>query len=74
MAEALLVLGVPTLVEAIHVQLSHERGKVVVLEVLGEDFLCEVIRLVHYESCSLRVPKHIVLVGRVLKIEKTHTL
>ena len=73
-AEALLVLRVTALVEAVHVQLAHEGGEIVVLEVFGEDLLSEVIRLVHYESRALGIPKHKVLVGWVLHTNtNTHT-
>jgi len=43
MGEALLVSGVAALDKTIHVELSHEGGKVVVFKVLREDFFCEFI-------------------------------
>lgn len=56
MAEAVLVRVVAGLVEVVHVQLSHERGEIVVLEEFWKDLLCEFIRLANYEAVARLVP------------------
>jgi len=43
MLEALLVLFISRLVEVVHIQLSHKRTEVVMLEVFREDVLCECV-------------------------------
>jgi hypothetical protein len=55
-AEALLVRAVPCLVEVVHVELADKGGKVVVLEVPGEDLVGELSWLLHNEAVSFSVP------------------
>lgn len=71
--EALPILGVPCLVEVVHVQLAHEAAEVVVLEVLGQHGRCEFICVFHDEAVALLVPKDSLIVGRVLQ-SKTESL
>ena len=42
---AALFIIVPDFVEVVFVELTHETGKVAVLEVLGQDVLCELLVL-----------------------------
>lgn len=58
MAEAFSVLCVPRLMEIVHVELPHERGKVVVLEVAWQHFLSELIGFLYNKSSSVSVPLH----------------
>ena len=67
MLEALLIFRVTRLGEIVHVELAHDRGKVVVLEVSGEDLLSELVRPVHHEAGACRIPKDSRLVSRVLE-------
>ena len=57
-AEAVFVGVVPRLVEVVHVQFADERRKVVVLEKLGQNSLCELIWLLHNESVSALIPTY----------------
>ena len=57
-AEAVFIGVVPRLVEVVHVQLADERRKVVVLEKLGKNSLCELIGLLHNESVSALIPTY----------------
>jgi len=56
MLEVVLVDVDTCLVEVVHVQLPHEGGEVLVLEVLGQDFLRELIWSVHDETLSILTP------------------
>lgn len=66
MPEALPVLGVPCLVEIVHVQLAHEAAEVVVLKVFGQHGRCKFICVFHDEAVALLVPEDSLIVGRVL--------
>ena len=56
MCEALLVACVTRFYKIVHIQLTHKRRKVVVFEILGKYFLCELIRLVYNEAVAFMVP------------------
>ena len=44
------------LMEIVHVELAHERRKVVVFEVFREDFLSKFIDIIHDKGSSFFVP------------------
>ena len=67
MSEAVLIRVVARLVEVIHVQLSHKRREVIVLEEFGEDAFSEIIRLSHDEAIAVLVPADDTVKLRVLK-------
>jgi hypothetical protein len=54
--EAFLVASVAGLHEVVHVELPNKGGKIVVLEVLGQNLVCKLIRVVNNEPISLMVP------------------
>jgi hypothetical protein len=51
---AALFIVVPDFVKVIFVQLTHETGKVAVLEVLGQDVLCKLLVLLIVQSAKPR--------------------
>ena len=55
--KALLILGVASFGEVVHVKLPHKGREIVVLEVPGQDFLGELVGSVDDESVALRVPE-----------------
>ena len=65
-AEALLVGVVAGFMKVVHVQLAHERRKVVVLEVPRQDALGELIRLPHNEALPVLSPADYMIKRRVL--------
>ena len=69
MAEAFSVLCVPRLMEIVHVELPHERGKVVVLEVAWQHFFSELIGFLYNKSSSVSVPLHSCMVFWILSID-----
>ena len=56
MAVGVVVLVVLFLFKVVHVELSDERGKVVVFEVAWEDLLSEFSGFFDYQSCAVRRP------------------
>jgi len=54
--EHMLVGVVSGLVEVIHIELSDEGGKVVVLEEPWQNSVCKLIRLLHYEPIPTLIP------------------
>ena len=66
MLKALLVLNVSGFVEVVHVELSYETWKVIMLEVFWEDLIRKQVYLLHYESIALLVPSYDVVRERVL--------
>ena len=65
-SETLLILSVSCFIKVVHIELSHERGKVFVLKVFWKDFLGELVGPIHDKAIPLRIPKHILAVLRVL--------
>ena len=43
MSETLLILGISCFIKVVHIELTHEGGKVFVLKVFWKDFLCELV-------------------------------
>ena len=61
MTEAVFIGVIPCFMEVVHVQLSHKRRKVVVLEELREDVFCELVWLLHYEAFPVLVPANYIV-------------
>ena len=51
--------------EIIHIQLSNEASKVIVLEIFGKDFVTEFIDAFYYEAISLIIPANYVIRFRI---------
>ena len=58
-SETLLILSIPCFIKVVHIELSHERGKVFVLKVFWKDFLGELVGPIDDKAIPLRIPKHI---------------
>lgn len=56
MGEAFLIARVTCFYKVVHVQLTHERREVIVFEVLRQDFLSELVGLVHHKAVPFVVP------------------
>ena len=56
MGKTLLVTRVTCFYKVVHVQLAHERRKVIVFEVLRQNLLGELVRLIHHEAVPVVVP------------------
>ena len=67
MFEALLIFGVSSLSEIVHVELAHEGREVVVLEVSWKDLLSELVGSVDDEASAIWVPENSSLINRVLQ-------
>ena len=67
MLEALLIFGISSLSEIVHVELAHEGREVVVLEVSWKDLLSELVGSVDDEASAIWVPENSSLINRVLQ-------
>ena len=58
--------NISSFMEVIHIELSDKRRKVVMFEELRQDFVSELVGLLHDEAIALLVPAYYVVVGGVL--------
>ncbi len=58
MFEAVLIVGAFGLVEVVHVQLSDERGEVVVFEEAGQNRFRKLVLFLDYEGLSVWRPRY----------------
>lgn len=56
MTISMIILIVLLLFEIVHVQLSHKRGEVVMLEIARKDFLRKLCGFFDHQSCAVRSP------------------
>jgi len=65
MLKALLITAISCFVEVIHVELPNETGKVIVLEVFGQNLIRELVDILHNETIAVFVPGDYVICDSV---------